>query len=109
MGQPAARMGDSHEKGPILEGSKDVRIGGKPAARVGDKAKCGKGFDAIVEGEATVRINGKLAARMGDKHSCKGLIISGCKTVRIGKLKQEGCMEQAAAEGTMFVDVEDAP
>jgi len=109
MGQPAARMGDAHEKGPILEGSNDVRIGGQAAATVGAKAKCGKGFDVIAEGEETVRINGKPAARMGDKHACKGRIISGCNTVRIGRLKQGACMEQAAAEGAMFVDAENTP
>lgn len=109
MGQPAARQGDSHSKGAILEGSKDVRIGGMAAARVGDKAKCGMGSDAIVEGEATVRINNRLAARMGDKHSCNGPIISGCNTVRIGKLNQEACMKKAAQDGAMFVEADDIP
>ncbi|GAC1610579.1 MAG: hypothetical protein NVS3B3_19760 [Aquirhabdus sp.] len=109
MGQPAARQGDSHSKGAILEGSKDVRIGGMPAARIGDKAKCGMGTDAIVEGEATVRINNRLAARMGDKHSCDRPIISGCNTVRIGKLHQEACMEKAAQEAAMFVEAESIP
>lgn len=84
MGKPAARKGDAHVKGAILEGSPTVRIDGIPAARVGDKAKCGKGVDAIAEGEATVRINGKPAARVGDKHGCGGAILKGSATVRIG-------------------------
>lgn len=103
MGQAAARVGDMHVKGVILEGSPTVRIGGMPAARMGDKAQCGNGIDTIAEGEPTVRINGKLAARVGDKHGCKGVIITGCPTVRIGLNKEGRCLQVAAQSGTPMV------
>lgn len=108
MGQPAARKGDQvigtdmhvvmvpsgpslvatplpHPfSGPIRGGlSRDVRIGGEPAATVGSTARNtpphtpaapGISFQkppanqgTIQTGSATVRINGKAAARAGDK------------------------------------------
>lgn len=102
MGQPAARATDLHPKGPILEGSTDVLIGGLPAARKGDKVKHGSGIEVIVEGEATVLINGHPAARQGDEVACRDVIIGGCSTVLIGK-SQGQCLEEAAQSGDAFV------
>jgi len=102
MGKPAARIGDPHKRGIILEGSADVLIGGLGAARLGDKAQCGNSLDVISEGEATVLINGRAAARQGDRHSCGNVILSGCSTVLIGR-DQGQCLKSAAASRAVFV------
>ncbi|MBB5634206.1 putative Zn-binding protein involved in type VI secretion [Pedobacter cryoconitis] len=74
MGKPAARMllDKGAHTGPILSGSPNVSIGGKPAARQGDLVACAihGGPGSIIEGCPTVLINGKPAARMGDKTDC---------------------------------------
>ena len=65
----AARKGDAVACGSkINEGSGNVNINGKPAARFGD-AGLESGFSnhTIKEGSGTVNINGKKAARVGDK------------------------------------------
>ena len=114
MGKPAARITDNvaHIKaiaGPIIQGSSNVRIGGLFAARKGDKVIHGKGFETIGKGEPTVRINGKPAARMGDKVDCKGIIVGGCLTVRIGKDDRAECLVKAATSGAPFVKSIDEP
>lgn len=77
--------------GPILQGSKDVYINGKPAAYVGCKgihaACCGSNTFTIAEGAPTVFINGYPAARIGDRTAnCggSGEIITGSSDVIIG-------------------------
>lgn len=110
MGKPAARITDNvaHIKaiaGPIIQGSSNVRIGGLFAARKGDKVIHGKGFETIAKGEPTVRINGKPAARMGDKVDCKGIIVGGCLTVRIGRDEAAPCLADAAASGTALIEI----
>ena len=67
-----------HVKGPILTGSPEVLIDGRPAARVGDTGThatcCGPNRFEIAEGDASVLINGKPAARIGDKTKhCGGM------------------------------------
>ena len=96
MSKPAACQGDMHtcpahegrrphNGGPILEGSPDVFIGGKPAARVGDKVQCEVGGpDIIVEGAPMVLINGRPAAILGSKTAHGGVIIGGSRDVLIG-------------------------
>jgi uncharacterized Zn-binding protein involved in type VI secretion len=100
MGQRAARFGDFHLCGatnpsnlkPHIGGPITppccitVRIGGLPAARLGDVAKCFNWFesDVIMTGSTTVRIGGKPAARVGDGTLHFGKIVRGCATVRIG-------------------------
>ena len=80
MGKPAATIGHMHTcpkvtskvphvGGPVVAGSGNVRIGGIPAARVGDKLVCVGPPDTISAGSATVRINGKPAARQGESGS----------------------------------------
>lgn len=70
--------------GPIITGSRNVTINGKPAARVGDtgvaSACCGPNTFTIKEGDPTVLIDGQPAARIGDATAhCGGTgeIISG--------------------------------
>ena len=57
--------------GPIVVGSPDVNINGKPAARQDDlgihAVCCGPNNFTIVKGSPTVYVNGKPLARMNDK------------------------------------------
>ncbi len=96
MGKPAGRLGDigSEHNGfpptPVISGSPDVSINGKPAARVGDalaphsKPKNGSHGRALAAGANSVLINGKPAARMGSAISCGGTLINGSNDVSIG-------------------------
>ena len=74
-----------HKGGAILKGCPTVLIGEERAARVGDIAWCeGGSDDAIESGESTVLIGEKPAAREGDKTD-GGRIVSGSRTVTIGR------------------------
>ncbi len=74
-----------HVGGPIVgPGVATVRIGGIPAAVMGDTAVCVGPPDTIAKGSATVNIGGKPAARMGDSTAHGGSISAGCPTVMIG-------------------------
>ncbi|MBD3291303.1 MAG: hypothetical protein GF393_00140, partial [Armatimonadia bacterium] len=57
--------------GPILTGSPNVLISGRPAARVQDTGSSpgcgGPSTFTIISGSNTVLINGRPAARMGDQ------------------------------------------
>ena len=93
---PAARVMDNHVcpafngpqphvGGPIMgPGCPTVRIGGLPAARVGDPCTCAGPPDMIVTGSKTVRIGGSFAARQGDSTAHGGKIAIGFPTVIIG-------------------------
>src|ERR1051325_9399735 len=87
---PAARVGDLHAcastgAGPVgPPGSASVNIGGKPAARAGDRATSGGAPDTIVQGSPTVFIDGRPAVRAGDHCSRGGVVVTGCETVNIG-------------------------
>ena len=64
--------------GPIMSGSPNVLIDGKPAARVGDvgqhAACCGPNTYVIKTGDLNVLIDGKPAARLGDQtQHCGGM------------------------------------
>jgi uncharacterized Zn-binding protein involved in type VI secretion len=62
--------------GKIMNGSSNVRIGGLPAARVGDKGAsvggCGPNVVTVKTGDPSVLIDGKPAARVGDKTQFDG-------------------------------------
>ena len=62
----------------VVDGSKDVLIGGKPAVRTGDGTTAG---DVVVEGSSNVFINGKPAVTAGDKTACGGVIVGGSASV----------------------------
>jgi uncharacterized Zn-binding protein involved in type VI secretion len=90
----AARVGDAHRcdeeepvthaGGPIVTGARNVYVGGRHAARVGDGAHCeGGAEDLVVEGEPTVIVAGARAARRGDRTG-GGRLVSGLDTVLIG-------------------------
>lgn len=93
--KPAARLGDmTSHGGSIVTGCSTVLIGGKPAARVGDRHECPM-VDfltphvggPIVVGSSTVIIGGMPAARVTDIATCNGppaMISLGCPNVLIG-------------------------
>ncbi len=93
--KPAARLGDmTAHGGSIITGCSTVLIGGKPAARVGDRHVCPM-VDylvphvggPIVMGSSTVIIGGMPAARVTDIATCNGppaMISLGCPNVLIG-------------------------
>ncbi|HCG8169925.1 PAAR domain-containing protein [Vibrio parahaemolyticus] len=95
MGKPAATLTSMHVcpkvtakvphvGGPVVAGSPNVKIGGLPAARKGDRLICVGPPDSISQGSGSVFINGKPAARMGDSTSHGGKIVIGNPTVLIG-------------------------
>lgn len=66
-GKQAARAGDRAGCGQIVEGSPDVMINGRPAAILGSGTECG---GKVVAGSSNVFINGKPVARVGDAADC---------------------------------------
>ena len=122
--RPAARLSDEHTcplvtgwvphvGGPILPACAiTVRIGGLPAARVGDPAMCNGPPDVIAQGSATVRISGLPAARLGDMTAHGGVIVQGMPTVMIGDAAgddrdddQGQALEDAADLGLPFAEI----
>lgn len=66
-------------------GVSTVRIGGQPAATVGNQCTCtSPAPDFIQQGSATVKIGGQPAARQGDATGHGGMITSGFASVLIG-------------------------
>lgn len=97
MSRPAARLADMHTcpmvnpgpvphvGGPILPPCKvTVLTGGRPQARVSDRALCIGPPDVIVQGSRSVLVGGLMAARLGDRTAHGGVIVAGCPTVLIG-------------------------
>jgi len=93
--QPAARLGDNHQcpkrtatiahkGGPILTGSQDVFINGRPVARLTDQIHCRIETDQITQGAPGVTINGIPAARLADASQHGGVITTGAASVMIG-------------------------
>ncbi|HUJ88747.1 MAG TPA: M91 family zinc metallopeptidase [Syntrophorhabdales bacterium] len=89
MGEPAARVGDDHKcpfhgGGPIMPpAATTVLIGGKAAARIGDRAVCSPP-DTLAKGASSVLVEGLPACRLYDTTAHAGLIKAGCPTVLIG-------------------------
>lgn len=93
MSKKAATVGDigtDHDGFPptlIIEGSQNIIIDNKPAARVGDAlaphAKPGSlpHDRAITTGSKTVFFNGKPAALTGSEVGCGGVIIGGSSVI----------------------------
>lgn len=95
VGKPAATVGSNHQcpmvtatiphvGGPVVQGSPNVFINGKPAARMGDMCTCIGPPDTIVQGNPTVLINGVPIATVGSMTAHGGAIISGSNNVIIG-------------------------
>lgn len=97
-------------RGPVVQGSGDVSINGKPAAHVGCSGIhgvcCGPNTFAIADGAPSVFINGYPAARIGDRTShCggSGEIKTGSGNVIIGN-GQARLFKEAAKTQAPFVD-----
>ncbi|MCL4807018.1 MAG: PAAR domain-containing protein [Thermoanaerobaculia bacterium] len=82
----AARRTDATTHGGVVTaGSRTVRIGGQPAARIDDPHTCPLTTEAgtphlggvVTEGSRTVRIERKAAARMGDSCDCNTVGVAG--------------------------------
>lgn len=121
----AARLGDSSSghscfpATPIVAGSPDVSINGKPAARKGDTViphgcPCPytpHGFHgrSISAGSSNVSINGKPAARVGDAIDCGGSVAAGSGNVFIGDTPYQAetfdCGKDAVAEKQAFLKI----
>lgn len=109
----AARLADScaghgcFPATPIIAGSGDVIINGKPAARKGDAVllhacPCpnmphGIHSRAISAGSGSVIINGKLAARIGDAIGCGGSVAAGSGDVIIGDSPLQSPVQECGA------------
>ena len=114
---PAARVGDMHTcpqvnpgtppiphvGGPVVPaGCPTVKIGGQPAARVGDILTCIGPPDVIVQGSSTVLIGGQRAARLGDITAHGGVIVAGLSSVLIDIPGQGRVLQMAAMTGVPF-------
>ena len=101
---------------PIIAGSGDVSINGRPAARKGDAllphgcGNCPPHGRSISTGSGTVSINGKPAARVSDGVGCGGSVSAGSSDVSIGDVGMGGalksCMEGARESASAFVKVD---
>ena len=103
MGKPAATITSMHicpkvtakvphVGGPVVVGSPNVKIGGLPAARKGDRLVCVGPPDSISQGSSSEFINGKPAARMRDGTAHGGKIVIGNPTVLVGDSGSQASM-----------------
>ena len=68
--------------GQVSDGSPDVSINSRPAARVADPETCHVG--KLAQGSSSVSVNGQPAARVGDKVTCGAVVTEGSPNVFIG-------------------------
>jgi uncharacterized Zn-binding protein involved in type VI secretion len=80
-----AQMGT--QTGPIISGSPNVSIKGKPVARMTDLAACSdEGAPVpLIEGSETIYVNGLPMARIGHKLMCGAVVDQGEASVMIDK------------------------
>lgn len=109
----AARRTDATAHGGVVTaGSRTVRIGGQPAARVDDLHTCPLTTEAgtphvggvVTEGSRTVRIENRAAARLGDSCDCNTVGVAGAGVPgRIGPfdpdLDDDGTADSAQSSG----------
>lgn len=71
--------------GSVITGSGFTDIGGRPVARVGDKATCPlhKGVFPIVSGDLSLIIDGQPVARNGDRLACGCSLIAGVQQTAV--------------------------
>jgi uncharacterized Zn-binding protein involved in type VI secretion len=94
---PQSRIGDigsghsSFPPTPVIAGSPNVFVNGRPAARLGDAlAPHGSPSPStphgrsIAGGSGTVFINGRPASRIGDPIDCGGSLVTGSPNVFTG-------------------------
>ena len=78
MSKPWIVVGDRLDHGgTVITGASQSSLGGKPVARVGDRAICSEhGSTVIVSGDNATIIYGQAVARNGDKTACGATLIS---------------------------------
>lgn len=91
MPNAARSLDPTGHPGLLVQGSPDVLIENRNAARVGDKHVCllpppagPHPASPIAKGSASVLINGRAAARQFDTAGCGAPILQGAPTVVIG-------------------------
>lgn len=108
---------------PIIAGSGDTFINGKPAARKDDavllhgcpcpKTPHGIHGRAIAAGSCNVSINGKPAARIGDAINCGGSVSTGSPDTFIGEIPYKSpsskCAEAAAKKAAPLMILDPMP
>jgi uncharacterized Zn-binding protein involved in type VI secretion len=68
----------------VSPGVPTVMIAYLPAAVVSDMCVCAGPPDVVVKGSTSVIIGGRFAARMGDRTAHGGVIVGGAPTVMVG-------------------------
>lgn len=93
--KPAATIGSNHTcpmvtgtvphvGGPVVQGSPNVLIKGKPTARQGDTCVCTGPPDSIAQGNPSVLVNGLPIATIGSPTVHGGAIVMGESSVLVG-------------------------
>ena len=82
------RLGDSSSHGgTVITASGRVRVGGAPAARIGDLHSCpvpGHGVTAITTGAARCKVEGSPVARDGDVVGCGAVLLASQARMIVG-------------------------
>ena len=82
VGEDLGSLNLGPTSGQISEGSSNVRVNGRAAARALVAQSCHAG--KVAQGSKLVHINALPASRVGDKTTCGGRISAGSANVRIG-------------------------
>lgn len=70
--------------GTVLTGSERIKVGGRRAARVGDRVSCPlHGDNEIVEGSSSMKDAGASLARDGDRARCGCVLIASTGGARV--------------------------
>jgi uncharacterized Zn-binding protein involved in type VI secretion len=75
---------DTSHGGKVLTGSDRIKVGGRRAARVGDRVSCPEhGENDIIEGSSSMKDGGIPLARDGDHGRCGCVLIASSSGVRV--------------------------
>jgi uncharacterized Zn-binding protein involved in type VI secretion len=75
---------DTSHGGKVLTGSDLIKVGGRRAARVGDRVSCPEhGENDILEGSSNMKDGGIPLARDGDHAWCGCVLIASSSGVRV--------------------------
>lgn len=75
---------DTSHGGKVLTGSDRIKVGGRRAARIGDRVSCPEhGENDIIEGSSSMKDRGIPLARDGDRARCGCVLIASSSGVRV--------------------------
>jgi uncharacterized Zn-binding protein involved in type VI secretion len=75
---------DTSHGGKVLTGSNRIKVGGRRAARVGDRVSCPEhGENDVIEGSSSMKDGGIRLARDGDRARCGCVLIASSSGVRV--------------------------